>query len=160
MISDREIKSMVSNGELIVSNFRPEQLTPNGYDLTIGELRIQGEKGSDNAVPPKTLFWVSTREELWIIPGLVGQIWLKSSFCRRGILGSFGLVDSGFRGQLTLTLYNASNEAVMIDPGRPIAQIAFSHMSALPEMTYEKRSGNFQNQAGIVTDIREKSSWK
>ncbi|MEM0155980.1 MAG: dCTP deaminase [Thermoplasmataceae archaeon] len=160
MISDREIKSMVSNGELIVSDFRPEQLTPNGYDLTVGDLKIQGGKGNIDVVPPKTLFWISTMEKLWIRSGITGQIWLKSSFCRKGILGSFGLVDSGFRGVLTLTLYNASDEAVVITVGKPIAQIVFTRMSTLPEMTYEMRSGNFQDQVGIVTDIPERSDRK
>lgn len=152
MISDGEIKSMVSKGELIVSNFRPEQLTPNGYDLTIGDLRVQDKENYDGAVPPKTLFWVSSKEKIWLKSGITGQIWLKSSYCRKGIIGSFGLVDSGFRGELTLALYNASSVRVDIEIGRPIAQIVFTAMSSSPLINYEKRSGNFQDQKGITTD--------
>jgi len=156
MISDSEIVAMVSKGELIVSNFRKEQLTPNGYDLTIGEVKIHGETHVEGFVPAKTFFLVSTMERLDIKSGLIGQLWLKSSYCRKGIFGSFGLVDSGFRGELTLALYNASDEAVHIAVGKAIAQIAFMKMSSEPALGYNQRSGNFQDQSGITTEFVKK----
>jgi|YelNatPaOPRAMG01_1025707.scaffolds.fasta_scaffold01143_22 dCTP deaminase len=152
MLSDAEIRSLVTKGKLIVSNYREEQLTPNGYDLTAGMIRVPGENGSDGNIPARSFFLVSTLERLDMPSGIAGQIWLKSSFCRKGIIGSFGLVDSGFRGELTLALYNAADTAITIFTGRSIAQITFIRMSSEPAQTYEQRSGNYQNQTGVTTE--------
>ncbi len=152
MLSDAEIRTLVTRGKLIVSNYREEQLTPNGYDLTAGRISLPGGNGTDGNIPSRSFFLVSTLERLEMPSGIAGQIWLKSSFCRKGIIGSFGLVDSGFRGELTLALYNATDAPVMIATGKGIAQITFIRMSSEPAQTYEQRSGNYQDQTGITTE--------
>lgn len=152
MLSDAEIRSLVTRGKLIVSNYREGQLTPNGYDLTAGRISLPGDNATDGTIPARSFFLVSTLERLDMPSGIAGQIWLKSSFCRKGIMGSFGLVDSGFRGELTLALYNATDAPVMVAAGKAIAQITFIRMSSEPVQTYEQHSGNYQDQTGITTE--------
>jgi dCTP deaminase len=74
----------------------------------------------------------------------------RSSFARRGILGSFGFVDAGFRGQLTLSFYNSSSDPLKLKAGDRIAQIVFHRIDQPVERNYEQRSGNYQNSSGIT----------
>ena len=55
MLSDAEIRSLVTRGKLIVSNYREGQLTPNGYDLTAGRISLPGDNATDGSIPSITL---------------------------------------------------------------------------------------------------------
>jgi len=41
---------------------------------------------------------------------LVGMLHIRSSLAREGIFASLALVDPGFRGQLTISLFNSSRK--------------------------------------------------
>lgn len=157
MLSDRDIFDLVSKGGLISEGFREENLTPNGYDLTVGELFIPdsgGDRVTDGqvAIPALSWFLVGTTEVVNIPSGISGQLWIRTSWARRGIIGSFGKIDAGFRGNLTLSAFNASKVSVPISTGDRFAQIAFIHLSQSSEKSYEERSGNYQNQRGITLE--------
>lgn len=151
VLRDTEIRAMVERGKLIARDYREENLTPNGYDLTIESIKVGGndETHEEAEVPPKTVFWVSTREKVNMPGNVAGQIWIRSSYARKGIFGSFGFVDAGFRGTLTLSFFNGSSSAVKVSAGKTIAQLTFIKLDGDAESTYEKRSGNYQNQKGI-----------
>lgn len=154
--SDRTLVDLVQKGLIISENFSPESLTPNGYDLRVGKVRIPGNEDSDMAgIPPLTFFLVSTLEYLNIPGNAMGQIWIRSSYARKGIIASFGAVDSGFKGNLTLSFFNGSSAAVKISKGERVAQIIFHGLDKGAEMSYGERSGNYQHSRGIVTEVEK-----
>lgn len=150
ILSDKTIRKHVLDGRLISSNFADGSLTPNGYDLRIGSVMIPpGTPENSATVPASSRFLVSTMEEVYCTEDICGQLFIRSSYARKGIFSSFGFVDAGFRGELTLSFYNASSEPITISRGERIAQIVFMNVDESVELNYENRSGNFQNSKGI-----------
>jgi len=159
MLSDRDILALLDSGDLVLQGFSKENLTPNGYDLTIGEILIPstGKKTADGSalIPPLTWFLVGTAEIVELPKGVTGQLWIRTSWARKGVIGSFGKVDAGFRGNLTLSAFNASNEALDVKVGSRFAQIVFVRMQSASEKGYEERSGNYQDQRGITLEPKK-----
>ncbi len=151
MLSDRDILEALRTGELVISGFKEESLTPNGYDMSVGEIMVpdMGLHVREGTVKIEALhrFLISTGEEIHMPSGMVAQIWIKSRWARRGVLASFGLVDAGFRGTLTLGAF--ATETVEISVGELFAQICFLRLASPAIGDYSTRSGNYQNQRGI-----------
>ncbi len=154
VIPDHEIKERMSSGSLRIDNYFDGSLTPNGYDLRISEVSIQGnnEKISSGTViiPPKSMFYVSTMERVALPSDICAQLWLRTSWMRKGILASLGKVDAGFDGTLTLMGYNMSDKNVELPIGSRFVQIVFEKMESAAELTYEKRSGHYQGEKGVT----------
>ncbi len=153
-LSDREILSLTSKGELISENFHEGSLTPNGYDLRVQGIRNNGSESGETTINPGSHFLASTLEFMALPPDVIGQIWIRSSFSRRGIMGSFGAVDAGYHGNLTLSFYNAGEEPLKLKAGERIAQIVFHRLESVPQKIYEERSGNYQNSRGVTVKGR------
>jgi len=159
MLSDSDIMGMIGSGEIVLQGFKPENLTPNGYDLTIGEILIPslGKKvgGGEIEIPPMTWFLVGTEEVVELRKGITGQLWIRTSWARKGVIGSFGKIDAGFRGNLTLSALNASAAPLRMATGDRFAQIVFVRMLSPSEKGYEERSGNYQDQRGITLEAKK-----
>ena len=153
VLSDRGIMKAIADGELGIDNFVEKNLTPNGYDLTIAEIKVGQDGGvvsqGDVTIPPKTWFAVSTREYVRFGPGITSQLWIRTSWARKGILSSFGKVDAGFEGTLTLSAFNSSDREVVVPIGERFAQIVFEWLDTASEKVYAERSGNYQGQQGV-----------
>ena len=65
-------------------------------------------------------------------------------------MSSFGKVEAGFEGNLTLSAYNASDDTLQIKIGETFAQIVFERMESPPEKLYDKRSGTYLGQKGVT----------
>ena len=153
VLSDEAILSALDLGELEIDPFNKNNLTPNGYDLTIKEIEIpNGDKTSngDLAIPPGKRFAVSTKERIACGPNLCAQLWLRTSWARKGIVCSFGKIDSGFDGTLTLLGFNSSEQNVILSIDVTFAQMVFEVMTGPASSLYSERSGNYQNQDGIT----------
>ncbi|HKZ47386.1 MAG TPA: dCTP deaminase [Thermoplasmata archaeon] len=152
--SDADIQRLLGLGQLQILPFTEAQLTPNGYDLAIAEIQVpaKGLRVTEGTatVPPGTRFLVSTRERVELGETLVGELWLRTTWARRGVLASFGKVDAGFRGTLTLAAFNASHEPLGVPIGETFAQVVFTPLASPASRTYGERSGNYLNQQGIV----------
>ncbi|MEW5761368.1 MAG: dCTP deaminase [Candidatus Thermoplasmatota archaeon] len=158
ILSDKDIKEHIKKNELSIEQFSEENLTPNGYDLSIGEINVQkfrkegyGVGSGKIAIPPKTCFLISTKEYLKIGKKLCAHLWLKSTYARKGIFGAFGYVDAGFEGNLILSAYNASARPIMLNIGDKFVQIVFETFFSEPEKLYEERSGSYMRQGGLVS---------
>jgi dCTP deaminase len=156
ILSDREIQEYVGKKDLIFP-FVEEQVTPNGYDLSIEEAElINGsvEKIENNdgtiEIPSKKSFIVLTKEAVSLPEDITGRLQIKTKFARRGIVGSFGEVDAGFAGKLNLCFFNGNDEKITLEKGKPMVQIIFERMEEKSEKAYEERSGNYQNQDKII----------
>ncbi len=155
VLPDHEILACVSSGEIVISNFNESSLTPNGYDLSIAEISIPESDlkvlSGAAKVPPRTMFYVSTGERVELPDRFCAQLWLRTSWIRKGIIAGLGKVDAGFHGSLTFMAFNTSNQVVEIPIGARFVQIVFETMHAPPLLTYEKRSGHYQGQSGYHT---------
>jgi len=159
MLSDSDIIEMMRNGEIVLQGFRQKNLTPNGYDLTIGEILIPSLdkkiNEGDIEIPAGAWFLIGTEEVLELKKGITGQLWIRTSWARKGVIGSFGKVDAGFRGNLTLSAFNASPSPLKMSAGDRFAQIVFIRMLTPSEKGYGERSGNYQDQRGITVEAKK-----
>ncbi len=154
LLPDHEIEKRMRDGSLIIHDFSPESLTPNGYDLRIAELSLpsQGKvfKEGTAIVPAKAMFYVSTIEYVELPDDVAAQLWTRTSWIRKGVLMGLGKVDAGFHGTLTFMGFNASEKELEVPIGSRLVQMCFETMHSKVERTYEKRSGNYQGQKGIT----------
>ena len=153
ILSDVDIKKYMENNELSIEPFIEKNLTPNGYDLSVDEVYIRKTdeyvKEGVAVIPPLTWFAISTKEFVKMGASITSQLWIRSSYARKGIMASFGKVDAGFHGTLTISCFNSSDEPVEIPIGDRFCQIVFENMMSKPSELYDKKSGNYQNQRGI-----------
>ena len=153
ILSDKSIIDLVKNKEIIINPFQELNLTPNGYDLTVEEIEIPGGKkvtSNNLIITPGERFAISTKEIISCGENHCAQLWLRTSWARKGIMCSFGKIDSGFKGNLTLLGLNSSKDEVAITVGNTFAQIVFEELSTPADELYSERSGKYQNQKGIT----------
>ncbi len=154
VLSDSDIQQALEQGILGIEPFVSKNLTPNGYDLSIEEVFIrkinQHVTEGVAVIPPLTWFAISTKEFVKMGPQITSQLWIRSSYARKGILASFGKVDAGFHGTLTFGCFNASDKDVEIPIGDRFCQIVFENLSCVPKALYHERSGTYQNQRGVT----------
>jgi len=143
VLSDSEILEYIERGWLRIDPFSEGSLGAAGYDL---------RSGSPLSLLPGTYCLAHTTERIELSGRICGQLLLRSSFAREGLVGSFALVDPGFRGQLTLSLSNFGPQAISIGEGERLAQVVFMKMSRLPKKSY---SGRYQDSTGAVGSRRK-----
>ncbi|NJF25484.1 dCTP deaminase [Thermococcus sp. Bubb.Bath] len=147
--------------EILIEPFSKESLQPAGYDLRVGkEAHINGklidvEKEGKFIIPPKTHALVLTLERVKLPDDVMGDMKIRSSLAREGLLGSFAWVDPGWDGNLTLMLFNASNEPVELEYGERFVQIAFIRLDGPARNPYR---GNYQGSTRIALSKRKKKS--
>jgi len=144
-LSDSEISSMLKTGELRITpkGFR---LNPAGIDLRIDRsIRLR----------PKQQSLVASIERVELSDHIVGFLHLRSSLAREGLFASLALVDPGFQGQLTISLYNSGDSPVNIAKGERFIQLS---LLRLGKPAINQYAGRYQNSKGIVGSRRRKKS--
>ena len=145
VLSDAEIREDLITGEI---KLEPSDLAaclnPAGYDLRCSKTVV---------LKPKQYVLVATLETVELGLGIVAFLHIRSSLAREGVIGSFAVVDPGFRGQLTLNMQNVSDKQVTLREGERIVQIVFHSLGCTAEKGY---NGSYQNSEGIVTSRRNK----
>lgn len=97
-------------------------------------------------IPPKQRKTVSTGIVLQMPEHMAGLIWPRSGLSvKQGIDVLAGVVDSGYRGEIMVCLYNTSDENVHIRTGDRIAQIIFQEV---PRVTMEVHETLGSSQRG------------
>lgn len=156
IFSDKDIVESMMTGYLGISDYNERGLTPNGYDLRIAEVSILGQDGKQSEgiarIPPKTMFYVSTVERVRMPSDACAQLWLRTTWIRRGVMASFGKIDAGFEGTLTLGAYNASDKELELPIGERFCQMVIESLNSATLKDYAQRSGNYQGQTGITLD--------
>lgn len=157
VLPDHEILRALSEGGMGIDGFSDRCLTPNGYDLRIAEVSIDRSviREGEVEIPPGKLFFVSTLERVTLPGDMTAQLWLRTSWIRKGLIAGLGKVDAGFSGTLTFSAINLSDMTVRIPLGERFVQIVFERMDSASALTYERRSGNYQGQEGITLEPRK-----
>ena len=155
LLSDGDILEALRRGELLVEPFREEALTPNGIDLRIAEVVVPDDglepvREGTAQIPGQARFLVSTAERVRLGSALAGQLWIRSSFARRGVLAAFGKVEAGFDGTLTIGGFNASKAPLALPIGERFCQLALEALSSPAVKVYAQRSGTYQGQRGVT----------
>lgn len=80
-------------------------------------------------VLPGESAWVGTGIALEVPKGCAGLVYARSGLaCKRGLApaNKVGVVDSDYRGEIKVVLYNHSNEPQIIENGERIAQFVIT----------------------------------
>jgi dCTP deaminase len=141
-LSDTEIASAIEKGELKIAP-RGFRLNPAGVDLRIDR---------DVRLKPKQQLLVASIEKVELSDHIVGFLHLRSSLAREGLFASLALVDPGFRGQLTVSLYNSGDSAVNLAKGERFIQLS---LLRLGKPAINKYTGRYQNSTGAVASRRK-----
>lgn len=154
LLSDADIRRYLAKGEIAIEPFEESNLTPNGYDVTVEEIVVPAVKGRQRAdrIPPVTRFAVSTRESIRLGRHVAGQIWIRTTWARRGVVASFGMIDAGFSGTLTFGAFNGSSDPLDLPIGERFAQVVFLTLDTPASETYEQKSGTYQGQKGVTLE--------
>ncbi len=166
ILSDRTIRKMRQEGELVIEPIREEQIQPASVDIRLGntfsivedspsgiitlEEKIQYKTiTTDSYVLLPNQFILATTMEYFELPDdLTAFVEGRSSLGRMGLfIQNAGWVDPGFKGEITLELYNANRCAIELKAGRRIGQLVFARMDQKAQNPY---AGKYQGQRGAT----------
>ncbi len=153
---DHWIRSFGENGG--IEPFRPEQINPASYDVTLGDdwicpTRHPEEQRSESIVLfPGEVILATTAEVVKLPRDVVADLKLKSSLGRLWLNHSLsGWIDCNFQGQVTLELQNLGPYPRKLTAGMRVAQLVFISMESPPEVAYgEGGHGHYQGQKGTT----------
>lgn len=83
----------------------------------------------DVIIAPETTKFIKTGIAIEIPEGLVGLIYARSGMaCKKGLApaNKVGVIDSDYRGEIMVALYNHSDSAVTVAKGDRIAQLVLT----------------------------------
>ena len=93
---------------------------------------------------------VSTSISLAIPEGHVGLVWPRSGLSiKKGIDVFAGVIDSGYRGEVKVCLFNSGATAFDIDEGDRIAQILIQKISDCKMVGVESLDGSDRGDGGF-----------
>ena len=166
ILSDKTIFDMIENNTLHISPMRKEQVQPASVDIRLGNTFCVVEDSStgiitmENEIKYKTIetdtymllpnqFILATTMEYFELPNnLTAFVEGRSSLGRMGLfIQNAGWVDPGFKGEITLELYNANRCAIELKAGRRVGQLVFAKMDGNALNPYK---GKYQGQKGAV----------
>lgn len=84
-----------------------------------------------------------------IEPGFVGLVWDRSSMGKRGIKSLGGVIDSGYRGEVGVILWNLSKDPQEIKAGDRIAQLLIQKIETPPTLEVTDLSDTARGLGGF-----------
>lgn len=162
ILSDRTLEKMIEKGELKVSPLTSESIQPASIDCTLGshylvvedremsiinldsEIKYRTIEADSITIPPHSFLLATTQEYVELPDDVTAFVEGRSSIGRIGLfIQNAGWVDPGFKGQITLELYNANSLPIRLQAGRRICQLVFCKMDDLAKTPY---NGKYQGQ--------------
>ncbi len=166
ILSDKTILRMLRENTLSISPFEETQIQPASVDIRLGDTFSIVEDSStgiitlENEIMYKTIrsdtyillpnqFVLATTMEYFDLPNnLTAFVEGRSSLGRMGLfIQNAGWVDPGFKGEITLELYNANRCAIELKVGRRVGQLVFAEMD---EVALNPYNGKYQGQKGAT----------
>lgn len=137
----------------------PLSIEPVSIDIHLGEIVLDGltrRRGLIELSPGK--FSLGSTIETFNMPyDVVGYVIGKSTNAREGLqIEAAGLIDPGFRGDITLELKNLHHEeCINLVIGEPIGQVYFQFTDKTVDVPYGPENGNhYQGQQGVTNSHR------
>ena len=166
ILSDKTINKMLNEKSLVINPLTKEQIQPASVDIKLGNTfsvvddTPTGIITLDNQIKYKSItadtylllpgqFVLATTMEYFELPNnLTAFVEGRSSLGRMGLfIQNAGWVDPGFKGEITLELFNANRCAIELKTGRRIGQLVFAEMDDYALNPY---NGKYQGQTGAT----------
>ncbi|EMA55424.1 MULTISPECIES: dCTP deaminase [Halococcus] len=178
ILSDADIHRRLDEGSLVVEPLDdPDlQIQPASVDLRLGREFLEFQRTNIPCIHPDseneieeyvTETHVKPDEEFILHPGdfvlgttvervevpddLIARVEGRSSLGRLAVVihATAGIVDPGYRGQVTLELSNLGTAPVALTPGMRISQVIFTELKTPADRPYgSERGSKYQDQAG------------
>ncbi|MBR6070479.1 MAG: dCTP deaminase [Ruminococcus sp.] len=166
ILSDKTITQMLSDKSLIIEPMTNEQIQPASFDIRLGNTFSVVEDSSSGIITlgEEIKYRTITTDKYLILPGqfvlattmeyfelpddLTAFVEGRSSLGRMGLfIQNAGWVDPGFKGEITLELFNANRCAIELRAGRRVGQLVFAKMDSPAIVPY---NGKYQGQRGAT----------
>ena len=170
--SDNELYNLIKKGELEISPTpleqlkEDEQIQPASIDLRLGnsfsrlnepekgfikldkKQEYETKEADTYYLTPGEFILATTKEHISLPPYMAAWVEGRSSYGRLGLfIENAGWVDPGFKGEITLELYNANRYPIELKAGVRICQLVFAEMSKEPIKPY---NGKYMDQRGAT----------
>jgi dCTP deaminase len=171
ILSDFELKHMISSKRLIVEPLSEDTIQQNGIDLKISNEVAMGIKRNDAEcmdatsnedikrfyeiiksedgsliLSPLRHYLLSTQEHLELPNDLMGFCGLRSTFARLGFVSPLTIIDAGFSGTLTIESFYGGGGSIKIPVGCRFLHVVFAKLTTQVDAPYR---GHYQHQRGI-----------
>ena len=163
ILSDDSIKKLIKSKKLIIKDLQKGAIQPSSIDLTLDrsalllkywttkgildfDTKMEYEKisGKEFIIPPHSFILATTREYIQLPKTLSGFVEGRSSIGRMGLfIQNASVVGPGFKGKLTLELYNANILPIRLSVGRRVCQLILFQMDKESKKGYR---GKYQDQ--------------
>lgn len=162
ILSDGTIKNLLDKGTLKVEPLSDHSIQPASIDLRLGshyltvedskmncislseEIHYRELEGETLIIPPHSFLLATTMEHIELPNNMTAFVEGRSSIGRIGLfIQNAGWVDPGFKGQITLELYNANSLPIKLEAGRRICQLVLCNMDKTALNPY---NGKYQGQ--------------
>ena len=166
VLSDKTIMRMLREGPLSVSPLEEGQIQPASVDIRLGnmfsiiedlprgvidlesEIQYRTMETDTYVLLPGQFVLATTMEYIELPDNLTAFVEGRSSLGRMGLfIQNAGWVDPGFKGEITLELFNANRCAIELKAGRRVGQLVFAEMDAAALHPYQ---GKYQGQTGAT----------
>lgn len=153
-----------------------QQVQPASVDLRLGEKFLEFKNTNISAIDPRSDFDIeditrevvasesnpyvihpgdfvlaTTKEHVEVPADLFAEVQGRSSIGRLAVIihATAGIIDPGYKGQITLELSNLGNIPIKLHPGMRISQIKFTELKRPADRPYgEERGSKYQGQTG------------
>jgi dCTP deaminase len=160
ILSDRDIRSEIQSGKLVIDPFDERLLEPATYDLRVGkdaatvpkngEPRVNLEEEGFILIDPYAPAVVYAKEHLKLPLHLAGRFGLKSGLSRRGLYASVGpQVDPGFDGKLSVTIFNLTPTPFALNYGAPFLSLELHQLVSPASKPY---GGEYQGRENFTAN--------
>lgn len=166
ILSDTTIAEMLKEGTLSIKPLQEGQIQPASVDIRLGDSFAVVEDSADGMISmcseikyktikadkylllPGQFVLATTMEYISLPDDLTAFVEGRSSLGRMGLfIQNAGWVDPGFKGEITLELFNANRCAIELQAGRRIGQLVFAKMDLPARNPY---NGKYQGQKGAT----------
>ena len=157
-------KSLTRFAKYWMKGVDEDNIQPNSIDLCLDGNKgcitppllsnTRCDKFEELIIPPNELVLVSTKELICVPSTHCCRVEGKSSLGRIGLLTHItaGFIDSGFKGNITLELYNVGKYPIRLHNGCKIAQLVVEKLDDAVDNLY---SGNYFGQDKVTPSIHE-----
>ena len=157
---------MLEEKTLVAEPLEPDQIQPASIDIRLGntfsivedtstgiinlsdEIKYKTITSDSYILLPNQFVLATTMEYFELPDDLTAFVEGRSSLGRMGLfIQNAGWVDPGFKGEITLELYNANRCAIELRAGRRVGQLVFAKMDCAALNPYR---GKYQGQRGAT----------
>ncbi len=174
VISDGTLKEMISSRQIIVEPLTDNSIQSASIDCTLGnhflkiedhemeiismdtEIKYNEITAEVITIPAHSFILATTNEYIELPNNVTSFVEGRSSIGRMGLfIQNAGWVDPGFKGKITLEMYNANSLPIKIKAGRRICQLVFCFMdkNAINPYTGKYQGQNKTTGSKVFKDI-------